>query len=71
MMILPFVLNGICDKYGRRTEWSPIRSEIIRVINRIGRHEVVLPINHNRKKKKALGQTSPVETVSKVNNPLS
>ena len=50
-----------------RTEWSPIRSVFIRVINkigrprsgspicliksmitdRIGRHEVLLPINHN------------------------
>ena len=55
----------ICN--GNRTEWSPIRSVIIRVINkigrprsgspiclitsmitdRIGRHEVLLPINHN------------------------
>ena len=53
---------------GNRTEWSPIRSLIIQVINkigrarsgsiiclitsivtgRIGRHEVLLPINHNR-----------------------
>ena len=52
---------------GNRTKWSPIRSVIIRVINkigrprsgspiclitsmiadRIGRHEVLLPINHN------------------------
>ena len=52
---------------GNRTEWSPIRSLIIRVINKIGRprsgsliclimsmitdrigqHEVLLPINHN------------------------
>ena len=52
---------------GNRTEWSPIRSVIIPVINkigrprsgspiclitsmitdRIGRHEVLLPINHN------------------------
>ena len=52
---------------GNRTEWSPIRCVIIRVINkigrprsgspiclitsmitdRIGRHEVLLPINHN------------------------
>ena len=52
---------------GNRTEWSPIRSVIIRVINkigrprsgsliclitsmitdRIGRHEVLLPVNHN------------------------
>ena len=47
---------------GNRTEWSPIRSVITRVINeirgrpiclitsmitdRIGRHEVLLPINH-------------------------
>ena len=48
---------------GNRTEWSPIRSVIIRVItklddraidlfitsmvtDRIGRHEVLLPINH-------------------------
>ena len=55
----------ICN--GNRTEWSPIRSLIIRVINkigrprsgspiclitsmitdRIGRHDVLLPINHN------------------------
>ena len=55
---------------GNRTEWSPIRSVIIRVINkigrprsgspiclitsmitdRIGRHEVLLPINHNLNK---------------------
>ena len=55
----------ICN--GNRTEWSPIRSVIIRVINkigrlrsgspiclitsmitdRIGRHKVLLPINHN------------------------
>ena len=42
---------------GNRTEWSPIRSVIIQVItksddrasmitDRIGRHEVLLPINH-------------------------
>ena len=67
---------------GNRTEWSPIRSVIIRVINeigrprsaspiclissmitdRIGRHEVLLPINHiynkirERKRKKRTGQ---------------
>ena len=45
---------------GNRTVWSPIRSVIIRVINiclitsmitdRIGRHEVLLPINHNLNK---------------------
>ena len=55
---------------GNRTEWSPIRSVIIRVNNKIrrlhsgsliclimsmisdqiGRHEVLLPINHNYNK---------------------
>ena len=55
---------------GNRTEWSPIRSVIIRVINkigrprsgspiclitsmitdRIGRYDVLLPINHNLNK---------------------
>ena len=59
------LLQMICN--GNRTERSPIRSVIIRVINkigrpssgspiclitsmitdRIGRHEVLLPINHN------------------------
>ena len=58
-------LKPICN--GNRTEWSPIQSIIIRVINKIGwprsgsaiclitsmitdwigRHEVLLPINHN------------------------
>ena len=49
---VPLISNG------NRTEWSPIRSVIIRVIiksddrtasmitDRIGRHEVLLPINH-------------------------
>ena len=59
--------NLLAISNGNRTEWSPIRSVIIRVINkigrprsgspiclitsmitdRIGRHEVLLPINHN------------------------
>ena len=45
------------------------------MINKIGRHEVLLPINHNRynfrkkrKKKLHLGQISPVETVSQAKN---
>ena len=64
--MLALSLNGnpiICN--GNRTEWSPIRSVIIRVINkigrprsgspsmiadRIGRHEVLLPIDHNLNK---------------------
>ena len=37
---------------GNRTEWSPIRGRPILLITRmitdgIGRHEVMLPINHN------------------------
>ena len=60
----------IISSNGNRTEWSPIQSVIIRVINKIGRprsgssiclitsmitdrirrHEVLLPINHNLKK---------------------
>ena len=60
-------MNNLQISNGNRTEWSPIRSVIIRVINkigrprsgspiclitsmitdRIGRHEVLLPINHN------------------------
>ena len=59
------IILRIC--HGNRYEWSPIRSVIIRAINkigrprsgsliclitsmitdRIGRHEVLLPINHN------------------------
>ena len=60
---------GFCQVFliisnGNRTEWSPVGSVIIRVINngspiclitsmitdRIGRHEVLLPINHNSNK---------------------
>ena len=56
------VLTYMVISNGHRTEWSPIRSVIIRVINkirrprclitsmitdRIGWHEVLLPINHN------------------------
>ena len=46
-------MNVISVSNGNRTEWSPIRSVIIQVItkssvitDRIGRHEVLLPINH-------------------------
>ena len=62
------LINAVSN--GNRTEWSPILSVIIRVINkigrprsgspiclitsmltdRIGRHEVMLPINHNYNK---------------------
>ena len=65
MIIIIIIISN-----GNRTEWSPIRSVFIRVINkigrphsgnpiclitnmitdRIGRHEVLLPINHNTNK---------------------
>ena len=65
MMTTMFIIITVSN--GNRTEWSPIRCVIIRVINkigrprsgspiclitsmitdRIGRHEVLLPINHN------------------------
>ena len=45
------------------------------ITNRIGRHKVLLPINHNhdhfRKQEIQLGQMSPVETVSKKENLLN
>ena len=57
IIIIVIIING------NRTEWSSIRSVIIRVItrssdlfitsmitDRIGRHEVLLPINHNPNK---------------------
>ena len=67
VMIMIMIMVMIMISNGNRTEWSPIRSVIIRVINkigrprsgspiclitsmitdRIGRHEVLLPINHN------------------------
>ena len=63
---------------GNRTEWSPIWSVIIRtyvmsmITDRIVRHEVLLPINHDhynfQKKKIHLGQTSPVGTMFKATN---
>ena len=66
LMSLPFH-QGMRISNGNRTDRSPIRSVVIRVINkigrprggsaislitsmitdRIGRHEVLLPINHN------------------------
>ena len=69
-LVLPYLhdfVMRIIISNGNRTEWSPVRSVIIGVINkigrtrsgsliclitsmitdRIGRHEVLLPINHN------------------------
>ena len=67
MMMMVTMIIMVIISNGNRTEWSSIRSVIIRVINkigrprsgspiclitsmitnRIGRHEVLLPINHN------------------------
>ena len=67
LLIIIIIIIIIIISNGNRTEWSPIRSVIIRVINkigrprngspiclitsmitdRIGRHDVLLPINHN------------------------
>ena len=73
---------------GNMTEWSPIRSVIIRVINkigrprsgspiclimgmitnRIGRHKVLLPINHkyNKIREKNLDKAKPVKDLSSL-----
>ena len=59
---------------GNRTKWIPIWSVIVRLINKIGRREVLLQINHNRynfrtkKEHLHLGQISPVETMSQAKN---
>ena len=65
--VITITIISLMISNGNRTEWSPIRSIIIRVINKIGQprsgspiclitimitdriglHEVLLPINHN------------------------
>ena len=67
IIIIIIISSSSSSSNGNRTEWSPIWSVIIRVINkigrprsgspiclitsmttdRIGRHKVLLPINHN------------------------
>ena len=72
--------KGYLVNNGNRTEWNPIFSVSIRVINKIGRprsgspicKSQVLRVYHNcynfGKKQIHLGHTSPVETTSKVKN---
>ena len=73
--------KGYLVNNGNRTEWNPIFSVIIRVINKIGRprsgspicKSQVLPVYHNcynfgKNTEIHLGHTSPVETTSKVKN---
>ena len=62
---------------GNRTEWSPIWSVIIRVINKIWRltelddtkscYQLIITV-HNFRKKKHLGQTTALDTMSNVKN---
>ena len=57
-------------KNGNRAEWSPIRSVIIRVINKMDDRKAgvrfVIRNHYNfRKKKRHLGQTSSQGTMSK------
>ena len=48
IMIMIMIIIIIIISNGNRTEWSPVRSVITSMItDRIGRHEVLFPINHN------------------------
>ena len=70
-------MYDICETSdSNRTEWSPIRSVIVRVIkkitsmitDRIGRHEVLLPVNHknyNFREKKNSQVSSNIESLFK------
>ena len=83
------ILQEIClISNGNRTEWSPIRSVIIRVINKIGRprsgspiclitsmitdtigrHKVLLPINHkyNKIREKKIDKAKPAKDLSSL-----
>ena len=67
------VCNHTSDLQNQTTAKRESDLSITSVItDRIGRHEVLLPINHNHynfwKKKKHWGETSPVETMSKAKN---
>ena len=48
MIVIMIMIIIIIISNGNRTEWSPVRSVITSMItDRIGRHEVLFPINHN------------------------
>ena len=48
MIMIMIMIIIITISNGNRTEWSPVRSVITSMItDRIGRHEVLFPINHN------------------------
>ena len=48
MIMIMIMIIIIIISNGNRTEWSPVRSVITSMItDRIGRHEVLFPINHN------------------------
>ena len=68
--------NSVCNHTSDLQNWTTPKREsdlsITRMItDRIGRHEVLLPINHNHynfRKKKHIGQTSLVGTMSEAKN---
>ena len=68
--------NSVCNHTSDLQNWTTAKREsdlsITRMItDRIGRHEVLLPINHNHYnfgKKIHLGQISPVGAMSKAKN---
>ena len=66
------VSNHTSDKQNQTTTKRETDLSIASMItDRIARHEVLLLINHNHydfRKKKHLGQTSPVGTMSKAKN---
>ena len=66
------VSNHTSDKQNQTTTKRESDLSIASMItDRIARHEVLLLINHNHydfRKKKHLGQTSPVGTMSKAKN---
>ena len=68
--------NSVCIHTSDLQNWTTAKREsdlsVTRMItNRIGRHEVLLPINHNHynfRKKKHIEQTSLVGTMSEAKN---
>ena len=65
--------NSVCNQTSDQQNQTTVKRESDSLItsmitDRIARHEVLLPINHNqynfRKKKKHLEQISPIETIS-------
>ena len=69
--------NSVCSNTSDLHNWTTVKREsdlliTSKVIDRIGRQEVLLPINHNsynfQKQQIHSGQISMVETMSKIKN---